>query len=367
MLQIEKTYPRGDIYPIERRSHGLSPILFDIETTGLSAASSIIYLIGAIEIKKDRLVFRQWFAEGPSDELKVLESFLNFLPDRACLVSFNGRGFDVPFISKRCKNYNIPCYLPQLPDIDLYRALAPLKDYFGMNSRKLVSYEKLIGLDREDKYNGGELIEVYKEYVGKRKFAPEEAERLMEMLLLHNEEDICDMVPVTALLTYIDLLNADIENISGVSVNNENSEVIIETGLCSDFPISFEKKLATKPGLPMINIETVGRCAKIHIPVFNGRLKHYFEDYKDYFYLPDEDTAIHKSIAESVDSSHRVQATKATAYTWANGSFIPQYTNKITPYFKCDINDMLSFIPVKSLNTDEQVLGYIKTLSNRIS
>ena len=157
-----------------------------------------------------------------------------------------------------------------------------------------------------------------------------------------------------------------IENISGVSVNNENSEVIIGTGLCSDFPISFEKKLATKPGLPMINIETVGRCAKIHIPVFIGRLKHYFEDYKDYFYLPDEDTAIHKSIAESVDSSHRVQATKATAYTWANGSFIPQYSNKITPYFKCDINDMLSFIPVKSLNTDEQVLGYIKTLSNRI-
>ena len=209
MLQIEKTYPRGDIYPIERRSHGLSPILFDIETTGLSAASSIIYLIGAMEIKKDRLVFRQWFAEGPSDELKVLESFLNFLPDRACLVSFNGRGFDVPFISKRCKNYNIPCYLPQQPDIDLYRVLAPLKDYFGMNSRKLVSYEKLIGLDREDKYNGGELIEVYKEYVGKRKFAPEEAERLKEMLLLHNEEDICDMVPVTALLTYIDLLNAD--------------------------------------------------------------------------------------------------------------------------------------------------------------
>ena len=144
------------------------------------------------------------------------------------------------------------------------------------------------------------------------------------MLLLHNEEDICDLVPVTALLTYMDLLNADIENLSQVSVNDENTELMIETELCSDFPISFEKMLATKPGLPMINIETVGK-------------------------------------------SHRIQATKATAYTWASGSFIPQYSTKITPYFKADISDFLSFIPVKILNTDEQVLEYIKSLSNRIS
>ena len=162
------------------------------------------------------------------------------------------------------------------------------------------------------------------------------------------------------------MLNGDVENIADVSVNDDESEMLIRAEFFSDFPISFEKKLATKPGLPMINIETVGRCANIHIPVFKGRLRHYFEDYKDYYYLPDEDTAIHKSIAESVDRSHRVQATKATAYTWASGSFIPQCSNKITPYFKADAGDFISFIPVKSLKTDEQVLGYIKTLSNRI-
>lgn len=366
MLKIEKTYERGDIYPIERRAGGCAPILFDIETTGLSAASSLIYLIGAMEIKKDRLVFRQWFAESPSDEKEVLESFLNFLPDKACLISFNGRGFDVPFICKRCKSFSLPCYLPQQPDLDLYRVLAPLKEYFSMNSRRLVAYEKLIGLDREDKYNGGELIEVYKEYVGKRKFAPDDAERLKAMLLLHNEEDICDMIPVTALLSFTDLQNGDVKSFGSISVNDDESELVISTEAFSDFPLSHEKKLATKPGLPMISIVTHGRTADIHVPVFKGRLRHYFEDYKDYYYLPDEDTAIHKSIAESVDAAHRVQATKATAYTWAGGSFIPQYTSRIKPYFKAELNDMLSFIPLKSLRGDEVLKDYIKSIGNRL-
>ena len=95
MLEINKTLPRGDIYPAELVSKGLPPILFDIETTGLGAKTAYIYLIGALEIKRDRLVFRQWFAEGPADEKLLIESFLSWLPDRSCLISFNGRGFDV--------------------------------------------------------------------------------------------------------------------------------------------------------------------------------------------------------------------------------------------------------------------------------
>ncbi len=358
MLEINKTLPRGDIYPAELVSKGLPPILFDIETTGLGAKTAYIYLIGALEIKRDRLVFRQWFAEGPADEKLLIESFLSWLPDRSCLISFNGRGFDVPFIVQRCKHYDIPCFLPQMPDVDLYRVLAPLKNYFNMSSRRLVAYEKLIGLEREDKYNGGELIEVYKEYVGKKKFAPKEAESLKEMLLLHNEEDITDMVPVMNLLTFIDLING---NFTSAGYSSVGSELVLEIEGASDFPLTHSRIIATLPQIPQIKVSTCGRRATVHVPVLNCRLKHYFNDYKDYYYLPEEDMAIHKSIASSVSPDHRVQATKSTAFSYAETEFIPQFS-KLQPEFKQDINDITGFLPLSELNSEEKIKTYIKGL-----
>ena len=373
MLNINKVYPRGDIYPIENLTKGLPPLLFDIETTGLGAVNSCIYLIGALEIKRDRLIFSQWFAEGPGDEKQVLESFLNRLPDKACLISFNGRGFDIPFLVKKCRQYNIPCYLPQMPDIDLYRAFGPLKEYFGMGSRKLVAYEKLIGLDREDKFNGGELIEVYKEYVGKKKFAPEEAERLKEMLLLHNEEDITDMVPVMNLFTFMDLTGGNSAFIRSEIVPCEelpldklqgkiSSEMLIYTEAATDFPLTHEKLIASLPGIPPIRVCTSGSTACIHIPVINACLKHYFADYRDYYYLPEEDTAIHKSIASSVSSAHRVQASKTTAYIKASGAFIPSFSKALAPQFMSAPGDAVSFIPSDSLSSEEKIRTYLKGL-----
>ena len=58
---------------------------------------------------------------------------------------------------------------------------------------------------------------------------------------------------------------------------------------------------------------------------FTGELKTFFKDYKDYYYLPAEDTAIHKSVGEFVDKKARVQATARTAYIKKTGSFLPVY------------------------------------------
>lgn len=58
---------------------------------------------------------------------------------------------------------------------------------------------------------------------------------------------------------------------------------------------------------------------------FTGELKTFFKDYKDYYYLPAEDYAIHKSVGEFVDRSARKQATAHTAYIKKAGTFIPVY------------------------------------------
>ena len=44
-------------------------------------------------------------------------------------------------------------------------------------------------------------------------------------------------------------------------------------------------------------------------------MKYFFKDYKNYYYLPMEHMAIHKSMAAYVDDAHKEKATKDNAFT----------------------------------------------------
>lgn len=369
MLTIQKEFPRGDIYPVQKLTKGLTPVLFDIETTGLGADTSYLYLIGAMMIKNDRMIFMQWFANSMSEEADLINSFFSWLPDKTCLIHFNGRGFDVPYLSKKCKKLNIPCLLPQMPNIDLYRSFAPIKEYFNMTSRKLVAYEKLIGHNREDVFNGGELINVYRDYVGKIKFNKEEAKKLEEILLLHNEEDILDMVPVLSLFTYMDVFAGNVDNYDCKYVEPEKAEtdghindLLITIKSASKFPVEYSKKLAIAPDIEPIQIITKDDTASIRIPIYKLKLKHYYQDYKNYYYLPNEDMAVHKNVADGVSKEYREQATKATAYTYTETDFIPHPGKHIEPSFQKDIKDTYSFVPAKLSSKKDFIIALLKSI-----
>ena len=67
------------------------------------------------------------------------------------------------------------------------------------------------------------------------------------------------------------------------------------------------------------------------------------------YYLPEEDTAIHKSVASFVGSSHRKKATAKTCYTKRSGTFLPQKDIWFTPVFSFERNARISFF---ELNDD---------------
>ena len=52
-------------------------------------------------------------------------------------------------------------------------------------------------------------------------------------------------------------------------------------------------------------------------------MKYFFRDYANYYYLPEEDQAIHKSVAVFVDPSRRQKATAKTCYPKHTGLFFP--------------------------------------------
>ena len=69
----------------------LSDFLFlDIETTGLSAETNAVYLIGCIYHQTDSWNLIQWMDNTGNEEREVLSSFLLFASGYKVLVHYNG-------------------------------------------------------------------------------------------------------------------------------------------------------------------------------------------------------------------------------------------------------------------------------------
>ena len=86
---------------------------------------------------------------------------------------------------------------------------------------------------------------------------------------------------------------------------------------------------------------------ELSIRVYKGTLKYYYPNYKDYYYLIYEDTAIHKSVGEFVDKDARIKATKETCYTKKDSVFLPQPADIWEPEFKTSCKDKTGFFEVR--------------------
>ena len=102
-------------------------VFFDIETTGFSPAHSIIYLIGCARHIDEKVHIDQFFAETPSDEREVIISFLEILKSYSTLISFNGVGFDVPFLKAKCDTYQMEEPFKALNYLDIFKSVSELK------------------------------------------------------------------------------------------------------------------------------------------------------------------------------------------------------------------------------------------------
>ena len=210
-LETEPTYRFELLAPKERI------LFYDIETTGLSMAKASMYLIGAVFFEDGRWKLRQFFAESQYDETKLLEGFFGLVNERkrlgrVFLVSYNGDGFDLPFLKGCLRQYGLPYDFTGTFSLDLLKKVRPYRKLTGLSDCRLKTVEKLCGIEREDRYSGGELIYVYEEYLRLSGLDPESCENtelnrklkdeLLRTLLLHNAEDILDMPLIMDVLAY---------------------------------------------------------------------------------------------------------------------------------------------------------------------
>lgn len=219
-------------YPFELQ-YSLDEILFfDIETTGLSSNMSYLYLIGCVYFKKGEPYLCQWFADGIEDEKELLFQFFTFLAKYKVLIHYNGSGFDIPYLIAKCKRYQLRYSFDTIKSIDIYKELLPIKKLLPLHSLKQRSVEEFLDIKREDTFTGGDLISVYSQYVGIKRYETLNAlngkkypvqdqsglpslgstssDALLYVLLLHNAEDLQGLLLISSMLAYSDFFKGQI-------------------------------------------------------------------------------------------------------------------------------------------------------------
>ena len=317
-------------YPLERLCPLEKVLFFDIETTGFTARTSDLYLIGCAFYSEDSWRIIQWFAESPADQAQILTEFFEFSKNYETLLHFNGNNFDLPYVNQKCEMLSLPFQFDHLSGIDLFRRVNPYKFLLKLPNCKQKSIEKFLGIEREDIYSGGDLIALYKEYV------EDPDEDKLHTLLLHNSDDVKGMLEILPILSYDDLFNQPLKakkvqaNYYKDVTGAVRKELIIHAQIETPLP---------QPITALVNdcyFRGEGSAAIIKVPILEEELKYFYANYKDYYYLPAEDIALHRSVSGFVDKEYRIPATASNCYTRKFSDYLPQWGLVFEPFFKRD-------------------------------
>ena len=167
----------------------------DTETTGLSlGVGTYTFLIGVGTFEDDAFVVRQFFMRNPAEERAQLHLVEEALGRCTSIVSFNGRGFDMPLIYNRFVLAAMPPPLAGAPHLDLLPPARRLwKTRWG--SCSLGNLERnVLAFQRTAEDVPGYLIpDIYRQY-----YLTGVATEMLAHVFYHNLEDIASMVVLGA-------------------------------------------------------------------------------------------------------------------------------------------------------------------------
>ena len=355
-------------------------VFMDIETTGFSRTYDTVYLIGLAFYRGGEFRVRQYLAAAEADEAKVLKSAVEDMMDFDTVVTYNGDMFDLPFIRERAKRMRVWTDEMQRWDmhvdsIDLLRRYRRYQSFFGWPNLKLKTVEACLGISRQDPFDGGQLIEVFYEYTRT------DDERLESVLLLHNYEDIVNLLE----LLKAETMMGEIKRGHAVEVSLSKNRLHVEWD--RRFSISHEGEIPlgkagsgpkAREDAPKAKIlmEAGAASFDILLPLCQNILYYFLPNPEDYYFIPEANEIVHKSLAQDVKPSERrkakaeecrltVQVSEGDALVWALPlAGLRMYKPEVkSPLCGAKLSELGQALNDKSI---EEADAYIRTYLDRL-
>lgn len=195
---------------------------FDIETLGFDRKKHAVILICAAFKHHDSVLIRQYFADTESDEYDVLRAFNEDTKKIGKFITFNGDGFDIPFLSARFDLHNMKYSFDKIESFDILKFIRPLKSVWELDNLKLKTVEQFFGIKRHDLIDGAQSIRLYHEY------QKTQDDICRSEIMLHNFEDVKHMLILhKAILHYLNEQTFDLNVYRHVFADNKGKSLMI--------------------------------------------------------------------------------------------------------------------------------------------
>ena len=172
----------------------LSTALFiDLETTGLSGGTGVVpFLVGLGFYRDDKFHVAQFFLGDLAEEERMIQEIGQFFSQMnfKSVVTFNGKGFDMPILETRFILHKQPFLLSELPHLDFLFSARSLWRHKHVNCRLYNLAHEVVEADRSEDIPAAEIPWRYFQYLNTGNF------ELIEPILYHNQEDILSLLGV---------------------------------------------------------------------------------------------------------------------------------------------------------------------------
>jgi len=160
-------------------------VFLDIETLGLFSRPIILFGIGMIE--HGQLVVRQYLLRDVTEEQAALIATADHLVgERKALVTFNGKAFDLPYVTDRLAYYGLECP-GRIPHFDVLH-FSRRRWRNQLPSLRLTNLEQaILNIPRHDDIPGQMVPEFYETYLRSGNAGP------LVPVVEHNRQDVISL------------------------------------------------------------------------------------------------------------------------------------------------------------------------------
>jgi uncharacterized protein YprB with RNaseH-like and TPR domain len=168
-------------------------LLLDLETTGLAGGTGTVpFLIGVGYFEEDSFKVQQFFLQDLAAEAMMLKEFQAICAEKKfhSVITYNGKGFDVPLLETRFALNRLRFPLAELPHLDFLFSARHLWKHKYESCRLYHLALEHLGASRSEDIPSEEIPWRYFQFLRTGDFS------LVEPIIYHNQEDILSLYGV---------------------------------------------------------------------------------------------------------------------------------------------------------------------------